>query len=340
MKLLLKIVIGLVALFALLAIVGFFLPREVQMQRTVTVNATPASIFEEVNRFENFNKWSPWAQIDPNTEYEYSGPKEGIGAKMAWTSDHPDVGSGSQEIVESIPNQKVTNKLIFEGFEPSFASIIIDGKEDGTSEVTWTFDGDMGSNPIGRYFGLFMEEMLGPSYDEGLENLKKMVESKPKIQTEIERTTVESFPFISISDYVANDPVLISTKMAQHFGTLIQYAQQNNLETTNYPIAIWSDYSEEGMTMQCALPTANELTIDHKDISVGNSYAGPVLKVVYKGDYADMMSTYNDIDIYMAANGFTMSANPWEEYVTDPTTETDTANWITVIYYPYAEAGA
>ena len=175
MKVLVKILLGLVIVVVLLAVVGFFLPREVHMERSIAVDATPEEIYQAVNNFQNFNKWSPWAQIDPNTKYDYSGPAAGVGAKMTWTSDHPDVGNGSQEIVESIPNQKVTNKLVFEGFEPSYASLMIAPSGIG-STVTWTFDGDMGSNPIARYFGLFMADMLGPQYEEGLANLKDMVE--------------------------------------------------------------------------------------------------------------------------------------------------------------------
>lgn len=175
MKVLGKILVGLVIVVVLVALVGFLLPREVQLERSISVDAQPAEVYQAINDFQNFNKWSPWAQIDPNTTYDYSGPSSGVGAKMSWTSDHPDVGSGSQEIVESVPDKMVKNVLLFEGFEPSYASLIIEPSGSG-SNITWTFEGDMGNNPIGRYFGLFMDGMLGPQYEEGLSNLKEMLE--------------------------------------------------------------------------------------------------------------------------------------------------------------------
>ncbi|MEQ8711720.1 MAG: SRPBCC family protein [Cyclobacteriaceae bacterium] len=175
MKVLIKILLGLVIVVVLLAVVGFLLPREVHMERSIAIDAQPNEIYQEINDFQNFNKWSPWAQIDPNAKYDYSGPSSGVGAKMSWTSDHPDVGNGSQEIIESVANQKVTTVLLFDDFAPSYASFIIEPSGNG-STVTWTFDGDMGSNPIGRYFGLLMDGMLGPQYEEGLSNLKNMVE--------------------------------------------------------------------------------------------------------------------------------------------------------------------
>jgi hypothetical protein len=46
-------------------------------------------------------------------------------------------------------------------------------------KVTWTFQGDAGKNPIGRYMGLMIESFLGPQYERGLANIKKIAESLP-----------------------------------------------------------------------------------------------------------------------------------------------------------------
>ena len=60
---------------------------------------------------------------------------------------------------------------------PNYVDFIIT-QENGMSKVTWTFDGDMVYNPMNKIFGLFLERILGPSYEEGLQNLKKLVETK------------------------------------------------------------------------------------------------------------------------------------------------------------------
>ena len=39
------------------------------------------------------------------------------------------------------------------------------------------FQGDLGSNPINRYFGLIMDRMMGPDFEEGLNTLKGKVEA-------------------------------------------------------------------------------------------------------------------------------------------------------------------
>ena len=44
------------------------------------------------------------------------------------------------------------------------------------TRVTWTNEGDMGANPVNRYFGLFMDRLVGPDFEGGLKNLKVLVE--------------------------------------------------------------------------------------------------------------------------------------------------------------------
>lgn len=62
---------------------------------------------------------------------------------------------------------------------------------------------------------------------------------------------------------------------------------------------------------------------------------GKALKVVYLGNYMDIMPAYNDIEQYMNEKGLQPAYN-WamEQYVNDPGLEKDTAKWETHIYFP------
>ncbi len=44
------------------------------------------------------------------------------------------------------------------------------------TRVTWTNEGDMGGNPVNRYFGLMMDRLVGPDFEAGLANLKGLAE--------------------------------------------------------------------------------------------------------------------------------------------------------------------
>lgn len=172
-----KIGLGvLVVLAALIVIIGMLLPSEQHVERSVVVNAAPADVFPLVNDFREFNKWSPWASIDPDTEYEFTGPAAGVGSKMSWVSEHPNVGSGSQEIVDSQLNTSVRSKLMFDGFDtPSYATFTLE-QTDGGTRLTWAFDANL-DNLVGRYMGLMMDQWVGADYERGLARLKEMAES-------------------------------------------------------------------------------------------------------------------------------------------------------------------
>ena len=113
MKILKPILIGLVALIVLLALIGLFLPSAAHVERSVSIAAPPAAVYDIVNDLRRFNEWSPWFEKDPKARYSFSGPERGVGSRLEWSSDHSSVGTGSQEIVESVPDQRVRTRLDF-----------------------------------------------------------------------------------------------------------------------------------------------------------------------------------------------------------------------------------
>lgn len=183
MRILRTLLLGLLALGLLFVVVGLFLPAQTHLEREIVIDAPASTIFDLVNGFERAGEWSPWMQIDPATVYTVTGPAQGVGAKQAWQSDHPDVGVGSQEITASIANERVETYLDFGPQGDATAYFQLKPEDGGGTHVTWGFDTEFGMNIIGRYFGLFFESMLGPSYEEGLANLKTLAESSPPVET-------------------------------------------------------------------------------------------------------------------------------------------------------------
>ena len=174
MKIIVKILIGLVALLVLLAIVGFMLPRQFRVERSMTMAASAEKIYPMVAEPKNWPKWGVWNQRDPGMKVEFSGPASGVGAKWSWQSKSE--GNGGMEFTAAEPNKQIVYKLSFPEMgmeskgELSFAA-------DGTgTKVTWTNEGEFGNNPFVRYFGLMMDGMVGKDFDGGLKNLKAIVE--------------------------------------------------------------------------------------------------------------------------------------------------------------------
>src|SRR5262245_24735871 len=95
-KILKPILIGLLALIVLLGLIGLFLPSAAHVERTVSIAAPPAAVYEIVNDLRRFNEWSPWFEKDPNARYTFSGPQRGVGARLQWARRDTSVGYCSQ----------------------------------------------------------------------------------------------------------------------------------------------------------------------------------------------------------------------------------------------------
>lgn len=157
---------------------GLLCPATSHMERSTTIKRSPAEVFATLNSFQRFNEWSPWFVMDPTAKYTYAGPASGVGAKLAWVGNSA-VGSGSQEIVGSVPDRRIVVALDFGGSQAK-ATYELAPAGDGT-RVTWMLDSEHGYNPLNRLFGaLLLERMVGKDYESGLAKLKTVLESQPR----------------------------------------------------------------------------------------------------------------------------------------------------------------
>ena len=157
--------------------IGFFLPGSVHFVRQIDINAPVAKIFNETNEIKNWNNWSPWSKIDLNTKYTYSQPTTaGEGAYFTWASENKKVGSGKQIILSTKTNTQIHSRTDFEGMGTSIADFKFMPKDSTHTTVSWSFDMDLGMNPMLRYLGLKMESWVAPDYEHALTNLKTVCE--------------------------------------------------------------------------------------------------------------------------------------------------------------------
>ncbi len=172
----LKWILGIVAVVIVAFIaIGMILPREVSVARSTEISAPPEAIFPHINSMKATEAWSPWLSLDPDNKLTYSGPEAGVGNKLEWASDHPNVGSGTQEITVSEQDKRVETALDFGDMGTATAQFLLEPSGDVT-KVTWGFTTDMGAGPIGRWMGLMMDSWVGGDYERGLANLKDLVE--------------------------------------------------------------------------------------------------------------------------------------------------------------------
>ncbi len=161
---------GTVAIVAL-SFIPFALPSSVRVERSATIDATPAQLFELVASNEGFQTFNPYKDTDPDLKITLSGPKSGIGSGFAFDGKE---GKGTQFVTAVEPERTVTMQIDLGRMGQPVQTFRFDPKGDAT-QVTWQVDMEFGMNPIGRVFGLFMDGMLGKTYERGLANLANAV---------------------------------------------------------------------------------------------------------------------------------------------------------------------
>jgi hypothetical protein len=171
-----RLVLGLGTLVVMLVAVALWLPSQVTVARTVVVNASEPVVFPYLNSMRAFSAWSPWAKRDPNLQQTLSGPEQGKGARIEWTSNQRSVGQGNMEITESQPNRHLDLAVNFNGLEGTgYYDVVPSGSG---SKVIWGFTYDTGSNPFRRWKGLMLDRFVGTEFQNGLAALKEKVESE------------------------------------------------------------------------------------------------------------------------------------------------------------------
>jgi uncharacterized protein YndB with AHSA1/START domain len=174
-----KILLVLAAGVAVLCVFIAMQPDDFNVSRSTTMAATPDAVFSQVNDFHNWEAWSPWAKLDPNSKSTFEGPTSGEGSKFSWDGNS-DVGAGSMTILESKPNERVRIKLDFVRPFEGTSDVVFTLKPEGdNTAVTWSMAGK--NNFVAKAIGLVIDcdTMIGESYETGLANIKSIVEAKP-----------------------------------------------------------------------------------------------------------------------------------------------------------------
>src|SRR5438093_10451213 len=149
-----KILIGLAAVIAIFLVVVAMRPADFRVERSATLSASPAALFEHVNNHHKFAVWNPFMKLDPNVKNTYSGPESGVGAVCSWAGNR-DVGAGSCTIIESKPGELVRYRMDWKRQMEGTATVDFTFKaETDKTVVTWAMYGK--NNFMGKVMSLFM----------------------------------------------------------------------------------------------------------------------------------------------------------------------------------------
>lgn len=175
--------ISLLIVLALFVVIGLFLPAERTVSHSVETNRPMATVFDTLNGFVRFADWNALVNHDPRVRLDIAGPEAGVGARLDYSSNERDVGQGSWELVESVPEKRIVYALVTpnRGHDKRMTfEFERTGQKKQNIKITQTYSVDYGWNLIGRYAGLYATRDVGDDIKRGLAKFANLMASVPR----------------------------------------------------------------------------------------------------------------------------------------------------------------
>jgi len=331
MKILRRILFIFLCIVLLLLATGLLLPGKVHVERRLLLNATPENIFYQLNTLQNWEKWSPWIQMDTSVKMQYSGPESGVGATYKWLSKNKDMGKGSLSIISSFPVDSIQFLMDYGKNGRSTGKFILKKENQGTN-LTWSIESNLGMNPLSRWFGLFSDRMIGPDLEKGLANLDQLMAGL-KIVDGYEIIEYEMPSRVLITDRDTASAATVTLKISGMYNRIYRFLKSESLPPAGSPTAIFYHYSKMNFDIEACVPVDSILQVPEGINCIIKKMQKTIL-VKYFGPYKSISEAYNALETYLNNNGLQVSGPGWEEYVTNPLIEPDSNKWQTNIYFP------
>ena len=178
MKILKKVLIALAVIIAIPLVIALFVKKEYAVEREININKPNTEVFEYIKYLKNQDNYSKWATMDPNMKKDSRGTDGQVGFVSTWDSEIEDVGKGEQEIVKITEGKRIDFELRFikpfEANEPAYMTT--EAVSEQETKVKWGFSGKMPYPMNIMMLFMDMEEMIGADLEEGLKNLKVVLE--------------------------------------------------------------------------------------------------------------------------------------------------------------------
>ncbi len=170
--------IGLVIVAAVLVVLALAMtkPDVFRVERSVTINAPAEQIYPLIEDFQEWPKWSPFENLDPQMQKTFSGAPRGLGSIYAWDGNSQ-AGKGRIEIIDAAAPSKLGMTLDFERPFECHNEVLFTLEPAGNgTKVTWEMSGP--NQFMGKVMQVIFntDAMVGAQFESGLAKLKAEAE--------------------------------------------------------------------------------------------------------------------------------------------------------------------
>jgi len=127
----------------------------------------------------------------------------------------------------------------------------------------------------------------------------------------------------------------VAANLAQLFGHIFEHTQRNGIALAGQPFTRILEWGPGLLLIDAGLQVKGPAE-GEGDIKADTLPGGPAATTVHTGAYEGLADTHAAVQVWIADNGLTAGAAPWEIYVTDPAEYPDPKDWKTDVVWPLA----
>jgi len=177
MKVVKKIATWIIVIVVLFLSVAYLLPDSYKVSHSRYIRASDQTIYDLVCNLGKWDLWTPWTkEVDSSLKIEISGNDCQVGSKRKWEGKK--LNNGEIKITRLSDGNSVSYEFITEKGRFKSNGKIDVMRQGDSCLVRWVAEGKLGNNPLSRYWGLFIDKILGPDFEKGLSKLKNVAEKR------------------------------------------------------------------------------------------------------------------------------------------------------------------
>lgn len=142
-------------------------------------------------------------------------------------------------------------------------------------------------------------------------------------------------PTMSIKFEAAPDK--LGETYGEVFGELFTYVMSNGGQMAGRPFGRYHEMTEEKFDVEAGVPMAKVLPAKGR-IKPSQLPGGAVATTIHVGAYEELGAAHDALQTWAGEHGKEAAGGPWEEYLTDPSSEPDPTKYKTQVFLPIKDA--
>ncbi len=335
MKILKYILLLLLLVFVAASVFVATLIPDYNIIRTKVINAPKNEVFNYVNDFKNWEKFSSWKQEDNNMKFIFSKKSIGKGSFCSWKGQD---GEGKMTTLFIKSNDSIHQKMVF---------------NDATSDVYWTFKEYNGKTKVtwqnvGKmdfvtkiFTTLFggMENLIGKMYEKSLTNIEKNLKNKVNEHSVIADGFIETTMGMYMQKTINSANEYIESNIQIMIPAILQFLTKNKITIVGKPFVKYNSANDLKQTtvISVGVPIKDSImTSQESEYTFANMLPFQAMKTTLKGDLIYKNEAKTKALEFISENNLNQKLELpiIEVYKISVINDKNANNWITEIYIP------